>query len=156
MLALQEKKMNSEEKMAYLANVILISSADGNLSPEEAEGIEECRMQIGAEKIDLQQALESVVQGKHNITPVGRYSEKVKNLEDMVYIAILDGVLSESEKPEILSFAKAIKMTQDQVTEIFSEVKQRIQAKKAVNQCTGCQKDIPAISKFCPYCGAKV
>ncbi|MBW1803828.1 MAG: zinc-ribbon domain-containing protein [Deltaproteobacteria bacterium] len=148
--------MNDEEKIVYLANLVLISSADGNLSPEEAKAIEECRIHIGAEKIDLQQALESVVQGKHNITPAGCYSEKVKNLEDMVYIAILDGVLSESEKPEILSFAKAIKMTQDQVTEIFSEAKQHVQVKKAGTQCTGCRKEIPPASKFCPYCGAKV
>ena len=148
--------MNNEEKVAYLANVILIASADGNLSPEEAEAIEELRMQIGAEKMVLKQALESVVQGKHNMAPVGRYSEKVKNLEDMVYVAIIDGMLSESEKPEILSFAKAIKMTQNQLTEIFSEAKDRVQLKKAGLHCAGCQREIPPVSKFCPYCGAKV
>lgn len=104
----------------------------------------------------MHKALTSVAQGDHQITPVGRFTDRVRNLEDMIFVSISDGELSKSEKPEILSFAKSIKITQDQLTEILSESKLRIKLLKALKKCASCGKEIPSQSKFCPQCGAEV
>ena len=148
--------MTKEHMVLYLANVGLIAAVDGKLSPLEAKAIETIRQEIGATESDLHKAVTSVAQGDHQITPVGRFSDRVRNLEDMIFVSISDGELSKSEKPEVLSFAKSIKTTQHQLTEIISESKLRIRLHKALIKCASCGKEIPSQSKFCPQCGAKV
>ena len=148
--------MIKEDMALYLANVALISAVDGKLSPLEAKAIESIRQEIGATESDLHKAITYITQGDHQITPVGRFSDRVRNLEDMIFVSLSDGELSKAEKPEILSFAKSIKITQDQLTEILSESKLRIRLHKALIKCASCGKEIPSESKFCPQCGAKL
>ena len=148
--------MNSEDKVVYLGNVIFISAADGKLSDIEGKVIEGVRQNIGASETDLKNALSIVGHGKHRLTPIGRFSDKVRNLEDMVFTSLADGNLSEEEKPELLSFAKAIGINQDQLKNILSEAKVRVEAEIATEKCPDCKKDIPPESNFCPGCGASV
>ena len=148
--------MTKEDKVLYLANVALISAVDGEISPLEAQAIECVSEEIGATKDDLREALTSVAHGEHQITPVGRFSDKIKNLEDMIFVSLSDGELSKPEKPEVISFAKSIMITQDMITKIVSESKIRLEARKAFMICTSCNNEIPAGSKFCPHCGTKV
>ena len=96
--------MTKEEMVLYLANIVLVSSVDGVFNPEEAKAIETIRREIGASENGLKKALSIVGQGEHQITPVGRISDKVRNLEDMVFVSLSDGEFSKSEKPEVLSF----------------------------------------------------
>jgi len=148
--------MTKEEVVLYLANIVLVSSVDGVFNPEEAKTIEFIRREIGASEIELKKALSTVGQGEHQITPVGRISDKVRNLEDMVFVSLSDGEFSKSEKPEVISFAKAIKMTQNQLNEILSESKLRIKLQEAKATCSSCGKKIPPESKFCPKCGVSL
>lgn len=148
--------MLNEDKVLYLANIASISAVDGKVSPFEAKAIENTRKEIGATESDLHKALTAVAQGDHQITPIGRFSDRVRNLEDMIYVSLSDGELSKSEKPEVLSFAKSIKITQDQLTEILSESKFRIKSQKAFIKCASCGNEIPSESKFCTKCGGKV
>jgi predicted amidophosphoribosyltransferase len=74
----------------------------------------------------------------------------------MVFVAISDGVFSNSEKPEILSFAKTIKISQDQIKQIFSEAKGRITLEKRPLSCSSCGKELPPESNFCTQCGAGI
>lgn len=148
--------MTNEDKVLYLANVALISAVDGEVNPLEANAIENIRQEIGATEDNLRQALTAVAQGDHQLTPIGRYSERIRNLEDMIVVAIVDGGFTKAEKPEVLSFAKSLKITQEQISEILNESKTRIKSQTAGLECTACGKNIPADSKFCPKCGSKV
>ncbi len=148
--------MTNEEKVIYLANVAFISALDGEVNPLEAKTIEGIRNEIGATEPDLHKALNAVAQGDHKITPIGRFSDKVRNLEDMIWVSLIDGQFHKSEKPEVLSFAKSIKITQDQLTEILTETKLRVKSQDSSLKCTSCNNEIPPDSKFCPKCGAKV
>ena len=148
--------MTREEILTYLANVAMISAVDGQLSPLEAKAIEDVRQEIDASKNDLNAALQAVARGDYQIRPVGRLSEKVRNLEDMVFVSLADGDLSKAEKPEILSFAKAIKINQNQLTQILSETKNRLKTNTSETKCSSCGKGIPPESKFCPLCGASI
>ena len=147
--------MIKEDKVLYLANAALISAVDKEISPLEAKAIESVREEIGASIEDLRKALSSVAHGDHQITPVGRFSDRVRNLEDMIFVSLSDGELSKPEKPEVISFAKSIMITQDLLTEILSETKTRIESQKAFVICASCNNEIPKGSKFCPQCGAK-
>jgi uncharacterized tellurite resistance protein B-like protein len=148
--------MTDEEKLLYLSNVVFIAGTDHVISEAEAKTIEIVRQQIGASKNDLKKALHAVNHGKHQLTPFGRFSAKVRNLEDMIFVAISDGEISKSEKPEILSFAKTIKISQDQIRDILSEAKLRMNSQKATLTCTSCGKEIPPDSIFCSECGHRV
>ena len=148
--------MTNEEKLLYLSNVVSIAGTDQVISEAEANAIELVREQIGASKSDLKKALHAVSHGNHKLTPFGRFSDKVRNLEDMILVAISDGEISNSEKPEILSFAKTIKISQDQITVILSEAKLRMKSQKTTLACTSCGKEIPPDSIFCSECGHRV
>lgn len=148
--------MTKEEKLLHLSNVVFIAGTDQVISEAEAKAIEIVRQQIGASEGELKQALHSVNHGNHQLTPFGRFSAKVRNLEDMILVAISDGEISKSEKPEILSFAKTIKISQDQITEILSEAKLRMKSQKTTLTCTSCEKEIPPDSIFCSECGHRV
>ena len=100
--------MTKKDNVTNLANVAAISAVDGKVTPEEGGAIQSIQKEIGAEETDLQRALTTVAKGNYNITPTGRFSERIQNLEDMVFVAISDGKFSKEEKPEKLEliFAK--------------------------------------------------
>ena len=148
--------MTREEMVLYLANMISISGVDKEISSNEGEAIESVRQEIGASESDLKKALNAVAGGGFRITPIGRFSDKVRNLEDMFFTAISDGDISKSEKPELLAFAKELKITQGQLSEILSESKVRFKSQKPTKTCSSCRKEIPPESKFCPKCGVNV
>lgn len=148
--------MTDEDKIKYIANVAWISAVDGKVSPLEAKAIEDIRQEIGATESDLHKALTAVAQGSYQLSPVGRFSDNVRNLEDMIFVSLADGDFAKSEKAEVLSFAKSIKVTQDQLSEIVSASKQRLKTQKTTMLCDACGQEIPSNSKFCPKCGVKL
>ena len=148
--------MNKEDMVPYLANVALISASDGELDPREAQAIDSIRHEIGAGEKEFHEALNVVAQGGHKIRPVGRFSDKVRNLEDMIFVSLSDGNLDKKQKPEILSFAKAIKISQTQLTELLSWAKDRVKPQGGSLKCPSCGKEVPSESKFCPFCGGKI
>ena len=75
--------------------------------------------------------MKAVETGDYHATPVGRFSDKVRNLEDMILIALSDGRLPDSEKEQIRAFAKAINVNQDQINEMVSESKDRLRLQPA-------------------------
>ena len=148
--------MTNEEKVIYLANIALISAVDGEVTPTEAKAIESIRQDIVATEPDFHKALNAVSQGHHKIKPVGRFSDRVRNLEDMIWVSLSDGEFHKAEKPEVLSFAKSIKITQDQLTEILTEAKRLVKSQGFSNKCPSCENEVPPNSKFCPICGTKL
>ena len=148
--------MRKEDIVPYLANVALVSVADGAFNPNEAKAIDSIRLEIGASEQELHEALNIVARGGLKVRPVGRFSDKVRNLEDMIFVSLADGTLDKKQKPEILSFAKAIKISQTQLTQLLSEAKLRIKEQSDQIKCPSCSKEIPHESKFCPLCGGKV
>jgi len=109
--------MNDNDVVQYLANVLAVARSDDVLGPQEEAAIEQVRTDIGAKKKDLKDAQKLAEREDSQPVPVGRYSERIRNLEDMVFIALVDRELDPSEKQTILGFAKQLEVTQDQVTQ---------------------------------------
>ncbi len=148
--------MNAKEKTDYLANVVLLSMADGSLGPEEAGLIETIRDDIGATPQEMQNALEMVASGKHVLTPVKRFSDRARNLEDMLLVSLADGEFVTFEKEEILAYAKMIPVTRDQLAGMLKEMKQLHHVACGPLTCCICNREIPDDSRFCPLCGEKI
>jgi hypothetical protein len=148
--------MNRNERVIYLANVLQIAGADREISTQEAEAVERIKKDIGAGQEDLKEAIERVSGGGHKIKPVGRFSDQIRNLEDMVFVAASDSGISAEEKPDIVSFAKAVGVSQKQVNRILTEAGKRAEPGHHFKPCPSCEKDIPTASKFCPQCGTNL
>jgi uncharacterized tellurite resistance protein B-like protein len=147
--------MADKDRVCYLANIILISKADGKFDSHEKKAIDRICETIGARVDDVNRAIKAV-DGGYQLTPVGRFSDKVRNLEDMVFIALSDGQLPEAEKMKIRSFAKAINVSQHQINEIISESKDRLQPENMPLTCPACKVNIQRDSTFCAYCGVRI
>jgi uncharacterized tellurite resistance protein B-like protein len=146
--------MTKDELKTYLANILLVMRADENYDPLEVETVSSiCKSLYGTEE-DLKSAFSAIEAGAHTLMPVGRFSDKIRNLEDMMEASLSTGTMPDSEKHLILSFAKAIKLTQEQINEILRDVKKRFEAANRESFCSACGKQMPKGSKFCPFCGA--
>ena len=90
--------MTNAEIVQYLTNIASITAVDGQLGPLEAKAIERIRGQIGETESDLRKALAAAVQENYQIAPTGRFSDKARNLEDMIFVSFADGDFAGPEK----------------------------------------------------------
>jgi uncharacterized tellurite resistance protein B-like protein len=148
--------MISKEIISYLANLIMIASADGVIDNKEEIAIDRICNEISAKRTDVEEASKVTKKADYQVTPVGRYSERIRNLEDMIFVALSDNDLSDPEKSVILSFAKAIGAKQEQINTILRESITRFRTYNATIICSGCGYEIPSDWKFCAECGTSV
>jgi len=148
--------MNNTELVNYLANIIKVIRADGVLSPrEEAIYTEICR-EMKAQRKEISAAEKLAIDEKYIMQPVGRFSDKIRNLEDMIIVSLADGNIEIKEKDLVIQFAKQIGITQEQINLILKECKVRIEKHGVGSVCSKCNAFIPPAAKFCPGCGAAV
>lgn len=148
--------MTSSDLVQYLANVIHVVRADSQLSPAEETAFAAVVTDMGAKKKEVKEAERLTSQNGFQAKPVGRYSELVRNIEDMVYVALADGDLGDSEKATIVEFAKKLGVTQNQVDRIASEARTRASAQATTIACLKCCIQCQATAKFCPECGTPI
>ena len=148
--------LNSEDRIIYLANLIAVSRVDGSVSPNETHAIETAQKRIGANKTDLRKA-EAVAQSD-GFTPdaVGSFSTRIANLEDMLFVALADGVLEQAEKPLVLAFARKVGITNEQLQLVLSETKVSLSSSASTRACPSCLAKVPRDAKFCPECGGSL
>jgi len=111
--------LTDEERIKYLANVVSAARADGQISPRENEAISNIQKNIGAKKTEINKAHTVAESPGFEMQPVGIFSDRVKNLEDIIYISLVDGRLDKEEKRLVLAFVKTIGITQSQINTIL-------------------------------------
>jgi len=147
--------MEKKELENYLANIVLIMKADGEYDPHEIDGFQTICKGVGATEDNLEKAMQVVENGDYGLTPAGRLSDKIRNLEDMIYVFLSTSKLPDSEKKIVLSYAKMIQLTQQQINEILKETRQRFESENQASFCDACGKQMPQGSKYCPFCGGR-
>lgn len=147
--------LSNEQKILYLANAVATARADGQLSLTEVKAIETVQKSIGARKTELNKAYQKAEQKDFQPSPVGSWSDKIKNLEDIIYVSMIDGSIDSSEKQLILAFAKQVEISQEQLNLILNDVKRSISSSSGNVSCPKCNAIITGSSKFCPECGAE-
>ena len=93
-----------------------------------------------------------VAVGGYRLMPVGRFSDKVMNLEDMLFVALVDGEFAGAEREEIQGFIDKIQVTEEQVEIILTESKMKLDIQMAVSECGKCGTTLPPDTKDCPVC----
>lgn len=106
--------LQQEQQIAYLGNVVFLAFSDGSASSLELAALEEVRAGIGARKSTMETALKIARDGAFAPILVGGFADQVNNLSDMLYVAIVDGDLSETEKKIISGMSRDIGLSQEQ------------------------------------------
>jgi len=148
--------LSDEEKIAYLANLVAVSRADGSVSPNETHAIEAAQKRIGARKTALRKADTLAQSDGFSPAVVGSFSVRIANLEDMISVSLADGVIDHAEKPVVLAFAKNVGITNEQLQLILSEVRASHKLEDATRACPNCSAKVPRNAKFCPECGGSL
>ena len=136
----------------YLANIIKMSQTDGKMNPKAQMALKEVCKSLQVDKKTLKEAAGAVSGGGHVLMPVGRFSDKVRNLEDMLYVALVNGELSEAEREEIQGFVEKIHVTEQQVQAILTETKIKIDLQNVARECSKCGTNLEPGAKVCPVC----
>lgn len=141
------------DQLKYLANVIYVAHIDGALSYRETATIEEIRASLGAKKGTLKAAVRAVEAGGYVPSPVGDFPTRVAGLADMLYVGVVDGDLSDTEREAIQRFSAAAGVTSEQVEMMVREAITRAERIGPTMSCTKCSATIAQTVKFCPNCG---
>jgi uncharacterized tellurite resistance protein B-like protein len=117
--------MNKEEKVQYLANVYHVLLADGQVDRMEERAFEDISRDVGAGYFERREAMERAAQQGYRASPAGRWSQRIRNLEDMLFAAYSNGVLDAAEKTTVKQYAGQLGIDQKQFDRVIRETKER-------------------------------
>jgi len=117
--------MHDTEITTYLANVLYIAHQDGRLASQELAALEEVRRLLGAKRPHLVEATKLAQTPGFALVGVGTFGAQVRNLEDMVFVALADADLVEGERLAIEAFCERIGLTQAQMDQLVREAQVR-------------------------------
>lgn len=144
---------NEQDKVHYLANVLRVAVADKSLSARETAAVEEIRKDVDAKKGLLISAQKAVEGGSYSFVKVGSFADQVRNLEDMLFVALTDTDLNETESQLVTEFCHLIGVTKEQYDKISEDVSRRCDSSSHSITCPSCSQSIQAQAHFCPSCG---
>jgi len=121
--------MTEQEQVQYLANIFHVARADGRVDVVEDSLAEQIANDIGAGYLQTRNALDLSAAKHFHVTFPKRLSERIRNLEDMLFLAYGDRELHGMEKKIIVDFAKQIGLNQKQGNIIQKEAKARLKNK---------------------------
>jgi hypothetical protein len=148
--------LNDQDKILYLANVLLIAYADNKITPRESSALDEIRKGIDAKKSHVTSAQKNVETGSHKFVKVGSFAEQVKNLEDILFVALMDSDLDNKKEIFIEQFCQIIGIYKEQLEQMKNEIVQKCDQVNHSITCPNCSVSVPSQSRFCPTCGASL
>ena len=97
---------------AYLANVMRIATAGGKVAATESFVLQSIFNRLGATEADLTAARQLLARGNEKIYLPKTTNSRMDNLQDMVMVALADGVVTPMESEPIEKIAKVMNYTQ--------------------------------------------
>ena len=120
--------MDKQQAVDYLVNIYAVLASDGDVERSESRVFEVIAKEIGAGFFERKKAIEAYEETKATATLSGRWSDKVRNLEDMLFAAYCNGALAPDEKGIVVAQARVLGIEKEQLTVIKTEAKQRFDA----------------------------
>jgi uncharacterized tellurite resistance protein B-like protein len=106
----------------YLANILAIAYADGQLVPEEDKVILAIQNRLKVSPEDRNIAYHLIAEGDYGCQVVGSYSQQIQNLEDMVRVCLADGELHDYEQQWITHFSSMIGLDQSTLDKVYENL----------------------------------
>ena len=118
--------MNKQDQVSYLANIYRVVLADGEVGRAEEKVFEGIARDIGAGYFERKQAKELAGQDEYELRQVSRWSDRIRNIEDMLFAASTNNAVDPGEKKLILDAAGSVGINKQQFEVIKSEAKERL------------------------------
>jgi len=123
--------MTQDEQVQYLANVCFLARSDSDYDIEEDSLLLEIAKSIGAGYLETRKGLDMAMADGFRIKFPARFSDQVRNLEDLMLMSIWDSRLHEMEKKIVYSYAKQLGLGKKQFDIIKKQAKSRFKGMKA-------------------------
>lgn len=121
--------MKLADKILYLVNVLAIATADGDVVQAEAMALQDIMLRLGAGEEELQAARRRLATPSGAaLTPLADPADCLACIEDMVLIALADGVPHADETAPIEEFMDRLGFVQADMDLIMPRVRKRAQA----------------------------
>ncbi|MCP4710737.1 MAG: hypothetical protein GY869_19095 [Planctomycetes bacterium] len=117
--------MDNEAKIQYLANIYHLVRSDGRVGTREEDVMEAVAQGIGVGYLETRKALDLSMEKDFVTVNPKRWSDRIRNVEDMLLVAYADGKLSSVEKQVLVGFANKLGISQKQFGIIKEETKDR-------------------------------
>lgn len=137
-------------------NLVAMAFADGKLTADEDEFLEKKRKLYKIKKQEHKKLVKEAQKQEVEIKLEGTFVEKVQNLHDMIYLAFLDGELSDEERQHLTAMSQELKLRQEHISAIVQDARKQIESMSGEGTCPSCKALMPPASKFCPSCGASI
>ena len=117
--------MKREETVGYLANIYAVVAVDGDIDRVEERVFESIAREIGAGYFERKKAIDRTKEDELPARLDLRWSDQIRNLEDMLFVAYCDGTLEPAEKQSIVNYANFLSISQQQLSVIREDAKRR-------------------------------
>jgi hypothetical protein len=119
--------MTRSEKITYLANILAVALADQQISRPETMAMRDVLGRLGAGD-DLLQAARDLLdrEGAYALTPLADPADGMRNIEDMVLLALADGALQPDESALIEGFLSDLGFAQADMDMIVRRTQTRL------------------------------
>lgn len=117
--------MEKDQQVKYLANVFAVVAADGDVARIEERVFEDIARGIQAGYFERRQATEMASSEELPARLEARWSDQIRNLEDMFFVGLCDDPLESAEKRVIVEYARTLGISQQQLNQIRTESRSR-------------------------------
>lgn len=122
--------MNQAQQIQYLANIYFLAYSDKSLDIKEDTALENIAKEIGGGYLETRKALDISILPEFKIVLPERLSDRIRNIEDMILVALCDNRLETIEKKIVTQFAKDVDITKEQFKMIKNFAATRIKTEK--------------------------
>ena len=117
--------MDSEEKVRYLANVLHICGRERSGRSLIEKALSEVCKGIGAFYSDRSKAQALLDSGSFEMQFTGRLSERIRNVEDMLFLAMVDGEIPADQQEVLTGVAREARLDMAILERIVDETAER-------------------------------
>jgi uncharacterized tellurite resistance protein B-like protein len=120
--------LTRRDRIGYLANVLRIAHADGELSGTERHVFDEVAARLGANASEIAGARQILFSGEVEVQQAGNPASQLANYDDMLVMAMSDGRLEDAEKLNLEESASVLGLSQADVNMALRRAANRLAA----------------------------
>jgi uncharacterized tellurite resistance protein B-like protein len=139
-----ETEDNRQDRINWIKNLIQLMCCDGSITDRERKFLFKVARQLRVDVPDWDALLKSVLHDARVRYPISDHDTALAVLKSLIVIANADGRINDDENRYILSFAKVIGVSDEQIKAIVDDINAKHPARGTGIRGTGFQPVIPS------------